>query len=314
MSKSKSMGHSNRWTKFSSYMSRYWVLYLMLLLPIAFFVIFRYWPMVNMQIAFRQNNIIRSIWEVPWVGLQHFDSLVQHPPFRDAVRNTIVFSILDILAGFPAPIILALLLNELKFRKFKRVTQTISYMPHFLSWIIISGIALTLFSPTVGTVNTFLLNTFGIGPLRFLTDDNSWIGMVVGLGVWRSVGWNTIIYLAAITNVNPELYEAADMDGASRIRKMWHVTLPGIRPVIIILFILALGGVMGADFDRFLALRNSQVHWVANVLPLYIWEWGITQLRFSMATAAGIIQNTINLALLLAANFIVRKLGGDGLW
>lgn len=289
----------------------------MLLLPMLFFLIFRYWPMVNMQIAFRENNIILPIWEVPWAdnyGLANFQRAINHPPFRSAFRNTIVFSVLDIVAGFPAPIILALLLNELKFRKFKRITQTISYMPHFLSWIIISGLAIQLFSPTVGTVNVFLNTWFGIGPIPFLNEENPWIATVVGLGVWRSVGWNTIIYLAAITNVNPELYEAADMDGASRIRKMRHVTLPGIRTVIIILFILALGGVMGADFDRFLALRNPLVAQVANVLPLYVWQWGINQWQFAMATAAGLIQNSINLVLLLVANFVVRKLGGDGLW
>ncbi|MCL1844261.1 MAG: ABC transporter permease subunit [Defluviitaleaceae bacterium] len=286
----------------------------MLLLPIVFFVIFRYWPMINMQIAFRENNFIQRIWDVPWVGMDNFERAVNHPPFRNAFRNTIVFSVLDIAAGFPAPIILALLLNELKFRKFKRITQTISYMPHFLSWIIISGLAISLLSPTVGTVNVLLGDLFNIGPIPFLNEDNWWIGTVVTLGVWRSVGWNTIIYLAAITSVNPELYEAADMDGASRLRKMWHVTLPGIRPVIIILFILALGGVMAADFDRFLALRNPLVANVSDVLPLYIWQWGLQRWQFAMATAVGIMQNTINLALLLTANFVVRRLGGDGLW
>jgi len=313
---------SSKWTKFLGYMQRYWALYAMLLLPMAFFIIFRYWPMINMQIAFRQNNIILSIWEVPWATnpdgtiniFANFQRLFNHPPFTNAFRNTILFSILDIAAGFPAPIILALLLNELKFRKFKRVTQTVSYMPHFLSWIIISGLAVQLFAPDQGTVNVTLYNWFGMEPLPVLNQNNPWIGMVVGLGVWRSVGWNTIIYLAAITNVNPELYEAADMDGASRLRKMWHVTLPGIRPVIIILFILALGGVMGADFDRFLALRNPLVAEVSDVLPLYIWQWGIQNWQFAMATAAGMVQNVINLGLVLGANAVVKKLGGDGLW
>jgi len=302
-------------------MQRYWALYAMMLLPMMFFLIFRYWPMIYMQIAFRQNNIIMSIWEVPWANnwgafpaMANFERAINHPPFMNAFRNTIRFSILDIAAGFPAPIILALLLNELKFRRFKRVTQTISYMPHFLSWIIISGLAVQLFAPEQGTVNVMLHNWFGIEPIPFLNQDTPWIATVVGLGVWRSVGWNTIIYLAAITTVNPELYEAADMDGASRIRKMWHVTLPGIRPVIIILLILALGGVMSADFDRFIALRNPLVSEVSDVLPLYIFQWGIRQYQFAMATAAGLIQNIINLFLLLGANFIVKKLGGDGLW
>jgi len=294
----------------------------MLLLPMLFFIVFRYMPMVNMQIAFRQNNIILPIWEVPWATdpdgstniLANFQRVIEHPPFVNAFRNTVVFSVLDLLAGFPAPIILALLLNELKFKRFKRITQTISYMPHFLSWIIISGLAVSLFAPDQGTVNVILYDWFGMEPINFLNRENSWIATVVGLGVWRSLGWNTIIYLAAITNVNPELYEAADMDGASRLRKMWHVTLPGIRPVIVILLILAIGGIMGADFDRFLALRNPLVARVSDVLPLYIWQWGINQWQFAMATAAGIIQNLINLTLLLAANFVVKRMGSDGLW
>jgi putative aldouronate transport system permease protein len=300
-------------------MRRYWALYAMLLLPMAFFIIFRYVPMINMQIAFRENNIIRDIWEVDWVGFANFERALVHPPFRNAFRNTIVFSVLDIAFGFPSPIILALLLNELKFRKFKRVTQTISYMPHFLSWIIISGMAIRLFSTNVGTVNDILYPRFYpfiSEPIPFLTSEVHWVVTVVLLGVWRSIGWNTIIYLAAITGVNPELYEAADMDGASRLRKMWHVTLPGIRPVIIILFILALGGTMGADFERFLALRNDLVDNVSEVLPLYVWRWGITRPHVgqAMATAVGLMQNIINFGLLMGANFIVKKLGGSGLW
>ena len=315
----------------ASYLRRYWGLYLMLLLPMAWFAIFRYWPMWDLQLAFRANNIIAPILEVQWVGFDNFRWAFNHPPFRDAFRNTVVFSVLDLLAGFPAPILLALLLNELKFRKFKRVTQTISYMPHFLSWIIISGLALQLFSPTVGTINTvlfnvsgslnnFLYSTFGVyeffgrGPIPFLNSENHWIGTVVGLGVWRSVGWNTIIYLAAITAISPELYEAADADGANRLRKMWHITLPGIRPVIIILFILSIGGIMGADFERFMALGNPLVMRVSEVLPLYVWRWGLTRLQFASSTAVGLIQNSINLILLLSANFIVKKLGGSGLW
>ena len=320
------------------YLQRYWGLYAMLLLPIAFFVVFRYWPMINLLLAFKENNLILPVLEIPWAqpwrmyfadgsrvislpAMANFERAINHPPFQTAFRNTIMFSILDLAVGFPAPIILALLLNELKFKKFKRITQTISYMPHFLSWIIISGMALRLFSPTVGTLNGLLESVqlflgMEANPIPFLNSAPYWVGTVVFLGVWRSIGWNTIIYLAAITGVNPELYEAADMDGASRIRKMWHVTLPCIRPVIIVLFILAIGGMMGADFDRFVALRNPLVHSVSDVLPLYIWEWGIRQplTGQAMATAVGLLQNSINLVILLAANYLVKFLGGQGLW
>ncbi|MCL2364900.1 MAG: ABC transporter permease subunit [Defluviitaleaceae bacterium] len=312
--------------KAGSYIQRYWTLYVMLLLPIAFFLIFRYWPMINILLAFKRNNIIDPIMQVPWAegveifdgaitvpGMSNFQQIWNHPPFRLAVRNTLMFSVFDLGFGFPAPIILALLLNELKFKKFKRVTQTISYMPHFLSWIIISGLAIRLFSPSSGTFNS-IIGSWGMEPVQFLSAPNQWVGMVVGLGIWRSVGWNTIIYLAAITSVNPELYEAAEVDGASRLRRMWHVTLPCIRPVIVILFILALGGTMGADFERFMALRNHAVISMANVLPIYVFEWGLGNLRFHWATAVGLFQNLINLFLLLGANVIVKKLGGQGLW
>jgi len=301
----------------------------MLLLPIAFFVIFRYWPMINVLLAFKRNNVIDPVMSVDWArswdfivgpyqislpAMENFERAFSHPPFREAVRNTLMFSILDLAAGFPAPIILALLLNELRFKKFKRVTQTISYMPHFLSWIIISGLAIRLFSPSTGAFNNIIYNWFGLEPVRLLTSPNHWVGLVVGSGVWRSVGFSTIIYLAAITSVNPELHEAAQVDGASRLRRMWHVTLPGIRHVIIILFILALGGTMGADFERFMAMQNSLVRSVSQVLPLYVMEWGLNNLQFSLAAAVGLFQNIINLILLLSANKIVKKLGGQGLW
>ncbi|MDR0272144.1 MAG: ABC transporter permease subunit [Clostridiales bacterium] len=303
----------------ANYLQRYWGLYAMLLLPLAFFFLFRYFPMVNLVLAFKQNTIF-SPWDVPWAqnwgilpAMDNFRLAIEQPQFRLAFRNTIVFSLLDLVAGFPAPIILALLLNELKFPKFKRVTQTISYMPHFLSWIIISGMAVRLFSTNVGTINGILSN-FGISAIPFLDSERHWVGSIVFLGVWKSIGWNTIIYLAAITNVNPELYESAEMDGASRLRKIWHVTLPGIQPVIVILLILAIGGIMGADFDRFLAMGNPLVERVSNVLPLYIWNWGLRTLQYAQATAVGLMQNTINFALLLSANFIVRRLGDEGLW
>jgi len=285
----------------------------MLLLPITYFAIFSYWPMINILLAFKQNNVILPVMQVPWVGLANFERVFSNVQFHQAARNTLMFSGLDIAIGFPAPIILALLLNELKFRKFKRVTQTISYMPHFLSWIIIGGMAIRLFSTSQGTVNDILYGWFGV-TVPFLNRPAYWVVTNVLLSVWRSLGWNTIIYLAAITGVNPELYEAADMDGASRLRKMWHVTLPGIRPVIIILFILTLGQIMSADMARFLALENHLVRSVSTVFPIWIWRWGLQGSQFSMAAAAGFIQNIINLVILFTANMVVRKLGGRGLW
>ena len=310
----KMMGRPRK-SNIKSYWIRHWALYAMLLLPIAFFFIFSYMPMINILIAFKRNNIIAPIMEVDWVGLDNFRWLLNNQQFFDAIRNTIMFSVLDLAIGFPAPIILALLLNEIKFRKFKRVTQTISYMPFFLSWVIIGGLASRLLAPEAGAVNNILMNNFGLeSPIPFLSNDTYWVFTNVLFAVWRSLGWNTIIYLAAITAVNPELYEAADMDGASRLRKMWHVTLPGIRPVIVILFILTIGQIMGADMARFLAMENNLVLHVSLVMPIFVFRWGIQGLQYHRAAAAGLVGSIINLMLLFGANLIAKKLGGRGLW
>jgi len=301
---------------FSSYMSRHWSLYVMLILPIAFFVVFSYLPMGNLLLAFMRNNILVSVYDNPWerwVGLDNFRQAFENPFFTRAVRNTVMFSLLDFAVGFPAPIVLALLLNELKFKKFKRVTQTISYMPFFLSWIIIGGLAVRMFSPTDGSINNLIVG-FGGNPIPFLNENTPWVATNVLLSVWRHLGWNTIIYLAAITGVNPELYEAADMDGATRIQKMWNVTLPGIRPVILILFILTIGQIMGADMARFLALENLLVRDVSTVVPIFVWRWGLQGSQFAFAAAIGLVMSIINLVLLFIANYGARKFGGSGLW
>ncbi|MCL1988486.1 MAG: ABC transporter permease subunit [Firmicutes bacterium] len=297
----------------NSYMARHWGLYAMLALPLIYFFIFSYVPMVNILIAFTQNNVLLPVWEVPFVGWANFQQAFTLSPFRDAVRNTLMFSALDLFVGFPAPIILALLLNELRMPLFKKITQTISYMPFFLSWIIVGGLATRLFSNNTGAVNN-ILTYMGFSTIPFLTSNVHWVLTNVFTAIWRTVGWNTIIYLAAITAVNPELYEAADMDGASRLRKMWHVTLPGIRPVIVILLVLTLGGIMGADLSRFLAMENLLVRTVSEVIPTFVFRWGLQSMQFSLAAAIGIFQSIIGTFLLLGSNWLAKKLGGNGFW
>jgi len=316
MVKSNDKPKSGKANNFALYMARHWGLYAMLILPIAFFVIFSYWPMVNLLIAFMTNNIFVPVTDAPWdrwVGLDNFRWALQNIQFIQAVRNTLMFSFLDLVIGFPMPIILALLLNELKFKRFKRITQTISYMPFFLSWIIVGGLMLRLFQTQTGAVNNIIMS-FGFEPVPFLTSSNHWAFTNVFTAIWRGLGFNTIIYLAAITAVSPELYEAADMDGASRLRKMWHVTLPGIRPVILTLLILTLGGIMGADMARFLAMENHLVRDVSTVLPIFVFRWGIEGAQFHRAAAVGLIASVINLVILFSANFISRKVSGSGLW
>jgi putative aldouronate transport system permease protein len=301
---------------FKNYMQRHWELYLMLVPPIAFFLIFSYTPMINLLIAFMTNNIIRPVWENTanrWVGFANFQRAFSNPQFITAVNNTIRFSVLDLVVGFPPPIILALLLNEIKFKKFKRITQTISYMPFFLSWIIVAGMAIRLFSSNEGAITQIIYGFTGTR-IPFLRSPVHWTWTNVLISLWRFLGWNTIIYLAAITGVNPELYDAADVDGAGRIRKMWHVTLPGIRHVIVILLILTIGQIMSTDLARFLALENNLVRERSMVLPMFVYNWGIQGAQFNLAAAVGLFASMLNLVFLFTANYIAKKVIGSGLW
>jgi putative aldouronate transport system permease protein len=297
------------------YIKRYWSLYLLMLLPLTYFIVFKYIPMQYIQIAFKKYSIVQNVWEMKWAdnnGLEHFIKAFSNRDFLYALRNTFMLNALDLVVGFPAPIILALLLNELAFKTFKRITQTVAYMPHFLSWIIISGLALQLLAPTNGLVN-ILLNRLGIESIPFLNSPVHWVWTYVFLGIWQSVGWNTIIYLAAITGINPELYEAAAVDGANRLRKIWHVTLPGLRPTIVILLIMSLGRIIGIEFDRPYALSNKMVNSVSNVISIFVYNYGIRGLQFSLTTAVGLFQSVIGVIFLLIANTVAKRFGERGI-
>ena len=307
---------SKRKTKVLVYLKRYWTLYLLLLLPMTYFIVFKYIPMAYIQIAFKKYNITQSVWDMEWAknhGFEYFIKAFANKDFLYALRNTLVLNLLDLLVGFPAPIILALLLNELVFKRFKKVVQTIAYMPHFLSWIIISGLALQLLAPSTGLIN-LLLNKIGIESIPFLNESKHWVGTYIALGVWQSVGWNTIIYLAAIAGINPELYEAAAVDGAGRFKKMWHITLPGIRSTIVVLLVMNLGHILGSEFDRPYALKNNLVSDVSNVISTFVYTNGIKGLQFSLTTAVGLFQSVIGVIFLLIANYIARRLGERGIW
>jgi putative aldouronate transport system permease protein len=299
-----------------NYFKRYWTLYLLLLLPITYFIIFKYIPITYIQIAFKKYSIIQSPWEMEWAsnyGFEYFIRAFGNRDFLIALRNTLLLNFLDLLLGFPAPIILAIILNELKYPRFKRLTQTIAYMPHFLSWIIISGLALQLFAPTSGLIN-ILLNRLGFDPIPFLNDPAHWVWTYILLGIWQSVGWNAIIYLAALTSINPELYEAASIDGAGRFKKMWHITLPGLRSTIITLLILSLGRILGSEFDRPYALSNNLVKNVSSVIATFVYSHGIKGLQFSLTTAVGLFQSVVCVIFLFAANALAKRFGERGVW
>ena len=299
-----------------SYLKRYWQLYVMLFFPLLYLVIFKYTPMSYIQIAFKKYKINRSIWEMPLAdnhGFEYFIDAFSNPDFIDALRNTIFLNLLDLAIGFSVPIIFALILNELVFKRFKRVVQTIAYMPHFLSWVIICGLSLQMFAPTNGLVNMFL-NKLGIESIPFLNEPIHWVFTYIFLGIWQSFGWNSIVYLAAIAGINPELYEAAEVDGAGRWRKIWHVTLPGIKSTIVILLIMNLGNILGSGFDRPFALQNNLVMDVAEVLSTFVYKNGILGLKFSLTTAIGFFQSIVCVFFLLLANWISRKMGERGIW
>ncbi|QTH46725.1 sugar ABC transporter permease [Cohnella sp. LGH] len=288
----------------------------MLLLPVSFFIIFRYIPMNYIQIAFKDYSIVKSPMEMEWAanhGFEYFIKAFSNRDFLFALRNTLLLNFLDLVFGFPAPIILAIIFNELAFKRFKKFTQTVAYMPHFLSWIIVAGMALQLFAPSSGLVN-IMLNKLGVESIPFLNDSMNWVITYVALGIWKSVGWGTILYLAAIAGINPELYEAASVDGAGRMRNIWHITLPGLRSTIIVLLILNLGHILGSEFDRPFALANKLVTDVSNVISIFVYNYGIRGLQFSLSTAVGLFQSVVGVIFLFGANALAKKFGERGIW
>ena len=295
-----------------TYMRRYGTLYLLLILPLAFFAIFRYYPMAYVLQAFKKNNILIPPWQVEWAkndGFQWFIKAFGDKNFIQALKNTIFLNLLDLVIGMPMPILMALLLNELAFPKYKRVTQTILYLPHFLSWVIISSITLRLFATNDGIINK-LLGT----QIPFVGTDGNWRALYIVLGIWKECGWNTIIYLAALTGINPELYEAAEVDGASRLQKIWHITLPGTRSTIIVLLLMNLGHILGAEFDRPFTLSNKLVEGASKTISIFVYERGVKGGQFSLSTAVGLFQSIVCVIFLLLSNTLAKKFGERGIW
>ena len=297
---------------FKTYIKRYWTLYLLLFIPVVFFALFRYYPMSYISLAFKTNSVLLHPWELPLSrdgGLEFFKAAFGSADFGAALFNTIFLNLLDLLIGMPMPIIMALLLNELAFPKYKRLTQTILYLPHFLSWVIISNISLRLFATNDGIINQLMGTS-----VPYLESNSHWRAMYIVLGIWKECGWNTIIYLAALTGINAELYEAAEVDGAVRLQKIWHVTLPGIRSTIIVLLIMNLGRILGSEFDRPYTLANSQVHSVSTTLSIFVYEHGIEQYQYSLSTAVGLFQSVVCVIFLVGANTLSKKFGERGIW
>ncbi len=294
------------------YLRRDWQLYALLSLPLAFALLFKYGAMFGLVIAFKDYKILKGFLGSEWVGWEIFRQVFTHRSFLKSVRNTLLLNILDLIVSFPMPIVLALLLNEIRSRAFKKISQTVLYLPHFLSWIIIGSLAYQLFSVDNGIVNAVIASA-GMDRFPFLQKDVPWLFSYVVIGAWQSMGWGTIIYLAAITSVSPELYEAARIDGAGRIRQMWNVTLPCIRSTIVTLLIMNLGRIMGGSFERVNSLMNYATTEFTSTIPVLVYEWGIQNSKFSRATALGLFQSLVGLILVLLADRAAKKLGEQGL-
>ena len=300
--------------RFLTYMRNHWQLYLLLLVPVAFVIIFKYAAYSGLQIAFMNFKPAKGFAGSEWVGWENFEKIFRDKDFLRALQNSLAFNFLDLIVGFPVPIALAIMLNELRFNRFKRVSQTILYLPHFLSWVIIASVALTLFKPETGLVNTLMMNAGWIDQgIPFLTEKWHWAVTYLLIGVWQNMGWGTIIYLAAITGIDAELYEAATIDGAGRWRKIWNVTLPCIRGTMVTLLIMNLGRVMGSNFERINAFGNVQVKDFQYQLAIYIYEKGLSGGNYSRATAVGLFQSLVGLLLVIASDRFAKRLGEDGL-
>jgi putative aldouronate transport system permease protein len=292
---------------------RHWQLYLMLLIPLSFVFVFNYMPYPGLRMAFMDYKPAKG-WDSDWVGLETFQRVFSDRDFWRALRNTISMNLIQMIASFPAPIILALILNELHVKFFKRVSQTILYLPHFLSTVIIASVAYTLFKTDSGMINVALTNAGIIAEkIPFLTEKYHWVATYVLINVWQGIGWGSIIYLSAITGINTELYEAAAVDGAGRFKRLIHITLPSIKPTIVMLLIMNIGGLLGSSFERLTAFGNVNVKEVQYQLSIYVFEKGIRGGGFSRSTAVGLFLSLVSLMLVLISDKIAKSLGEDGL-
>ncbi|TBL80614.1 ABC transporter permease [Paenibacillus thalictri] len=291
--------------------------YYYLILPgIVYFLVFHYLPMLGIVIAFKdisEFDVFHDMLYGEWVGLKHFSMFLESIYFWNVMSNTLLISIYKLLWGFPAPIVLALLVNEARNRLFARVFQTIAYMPHFLSWVVIAGLMMNFFSTQIGFVNG-IVRLFGGEPVFFLGSADYFRSLLVGSHVWHTVGWNTILYLAAMTGIDPQLYEAARMDGADKWRQTIHVTLPGIMHVIVILLIFNIGNLLNAGFEQTLLLYSPAVYQVSDIVDTYVYREGITSLHYSYTAAVGLFKNAVALILVLTANYAAKRLNQESLF
>lgn len=289
------------------------VLYILLAIPIIYFIVFKYIPMSGIVLAFRKYDVGGSMFGSEWVGFKYFTMFLNDPYFWKVLKNTFVLSFTSLIIGFPIPIILALMLNEVQSPMLKRSVQTISYLPKFFSTVVVVSMISIMLSPSSGVVNSFLAH-FGIEEIYFLKEIEWFRPVYIISEVWQFTGWNAILYIAALTNIDPQLYEAAAIDGANRWTRMLKVTIPGIMPTIAITLILSTGSILSVGFEKVLLLYNNSTMEVADVIQTYVYRMGIISSNYSYSTAVGLFQAVINLALISLVNYVAKKTTDTGLW
>jgi putative aldouronate transport system permease protein len=309
--------HQTR-SAFSKTLQKMWYyryIYLLMLPGLLYFLIYRYVPMWGVIIAFQDFRLWQGIGGSPWVGLEHFQTFFQAPYFGRLFANTLIISGLNLLFVFPAPIILALLLNEVRHQPFKRLIQTVSYLPHFISWVVVGGMLIYMFSVSVGFFN-ITLSRLGMEPISIIGNASTFLSLVVGSAIWKGIGWGAIIFLAAIAGVNPELYEAATMDGANRFHRVIYVTLPSITPVIVIMLILNVGQLLDVNFYQLLILQggDASLNEVGDVFDTWVYRTAFFRGQMSLATAVGLFKGVIGLILIWGSNRIANRISDGGLW
>jgi putative aldouronate transport system permease protein len=292
---------------------RHWQLYLLIIPPLAYFAIFKYLPMINAIIAFKDYNVVAGVWGSPWAGLKHFNSFFGNPVFWQLIRNTFTLSAYYVLASFPIPIILALALNEVRLRAFKQTVQLVTYAPYFISTVVIVSMTILILSPRIGLVGD-VFGLFGVRAPDFLARADYFRHVYVWSDIWQTAGYSAVIYIAALSSIDPSLYEAAKVDGASRIQKIIHVDIPGIMPTAIIILILGVGNIMQVGFEKAFLLQNPLNLSQSEIIATYVYKTGLLNANFSLATAINLFNAAINLVLLVAVNAIAKRVTGRGLW
>jgi putative aldouronate transport system permease protein len=303
----------SRWTEARRSIQRHWQLYLLIIIPMAYFVIFKYIPISNAVIAFKDYSPILGPWGSPWVGFKNFQLFFQNPVFWTLIQNTFLLAVYLVLASFPIPIILAVALNEIRNGVFKKTVQLVTYAPYFISTVVVVSMTILVLSPRLGFVNDGL-GLFGVPAKDFIGDPNYFRHIYVWSDVWQTTGYSAVIYMAALAGIDPALHESAKIDGASRVQRIWNVDIPGIMPTAVIILVLGVGNIMSIGFEKAFLLQNQLNLETSEIIATYVYKTGLLNADFSMATAVGLFNSVINLFLLLFVNFVAKRITGNGLW